>query len=174
MTIHSFRRVLKVRRSIHVIPWNPGKALVLPVPVPMLGVAYFAALEVMFFILSRLPIIGGLSHLPFKVWWVIPFWLTYWLLHEDFDGRMPHLWVRSWVAYRWRAKVTRAGVPVVEDGKQRGRVRWFHDEDATDLSRARVTGPATVHFQVPVRYRGESYEDSAMGLPAGHRMEVKP
>jgi hypothetical protein len=114
---------------------------------------YFAVLEVAFFIISRLPIIGTLSHLPWMIWWLIPFWLTYLALTSSFDGRMPHLWVKSWVLFRLRPKRTRAGVAIRADGRQRGRIRWWVDEHAPDLHRARITGPAEIRFNVPIRFQ---------------------
>ena len=186
MTIHSFRRVLKVRRHIHAIPWNPGKSLILPVPVPLLGLTYFVVLELVFILISRLPVIGLLSHLPWKIWWIIPVWVAWWALHTEFDGRMPHLWVRSWIAFRLRPKRTRGGVALAEpETRMRWRLRQWVDEHAPDLHRARVTGPATVHFNVPVRFglgflRGDfvarpgEYAPDYQVHEVKDRLEVKP
>jgi conjugation transfer TcpE-like protein len=186
MTIHSYRRVLKVRRHIHVIPWSPGRKLVLPYPIPVLGVVYFVALEAAFFVISRLPLFGLAAKLPFKVWWIIPLWLAWLAVHTSFDGRMPHLWVLSWIQFRLRPKRTRAGLRVKDGGRIRGRVRWWVDEHAPDLHRARIAGPAAVQFNVPVRYglallhnhfeaRPGEYEptEQVHKLAAGERLEVK-
>jgi hypothetical protein len=149
MVIHSYRRVLKVRRHIHAIPWKNGQ-IVLDYPIPLREFTYFGILEVLFILISRLPVLGVFAHvLPYHFWFVVPFLVVYAVYISSFDGRMPHRWLQSWFAFLLRAKQTRAGLPVKRGGRFRGRQRWWVDEHAPDLHRARVSGPAVVDFNVP-------------------------
>jgi hypothetical protein len=188
ITIHSYRRVLQVRRHIYVIPWSPGKALVLPWPLPLMGLTYCAVLYFVFIIISRLPVLGALADLPWKLWWVAPPVLAYLLITNEsaFDQRLPHRWLRTLAVYWFRPKRTRAGIAIAEDGKQRGRIRWFADEHSPELHRTRITGPARVTFNAPVRFnlgllhRNFEARPDADGKPLVHdvadtdRLEVKP
>jgi hypothetical protein len=189
-TIHSFRRVLKPRRDIHTIREPGGKVWVLWRPVPMLGLAYFVALEVLFFAVSRLPVIGTVldpfTHLSLPLWWIVPGVLAHWLVTSTaFDGRLPHRWVQSYVQFWVRPKRTRGGVPV-KDSPASFRVRAWMDEHAPDLHRSRINGPASVRFNVPVRFglsavnrhfRARQARDGdppAEPYEVTERLEVKP
>ena len=185
MTIHSFRRVLRIRRSIHAVQWSPGRSFVLPFPVPLNGVMYFAALELAFLALSRLPVVGALAHLPMKLYWIAPLWIVYLALTMKFDGRDPHRWLLTYVQYRLRPRVTLARRKVQTRRTVGGKVRAYYDEHSPRLHRGRVHGPARVRFRVPVSFSLGVVARSAFiaradprGKPHDYdvddRLEVKP
>lgn len=127
MTILSFSRTLRVRRSLNAIDVGGGRRFVLPSPIPMVAIGYFAGLEVAFWVASRLPGLAIFSHLPWHLYWVIPLWLVYLAMTTRFDGRLPHRWCASWLAFRFRPRRTLAGRPVGEPRTVRVRARAFVD-----------------------------------------------
>jgi hypothetical protein len=187
VTIHSFRRVLRIRRSVYTIPWSPGRALILPHPVPLMGITYFALLEALFLILSRLPVIGAVaSGMPWHSFWVLPLWITFAAMTATLDGRLPHRWAMTYIEFRLRPRRRVAGRRVMAEGETRnvgGRVRTYFDEHDVVLHRGRIHGPATVCFAVPIRFRlGMRGGFVAVADENGHyatsdvtdRLEVRP
>lgn len=124
MTIHSFHRVIKVRHVIRSVNYAPGKTFRPRWPVPLVELAYAAGILVVFVGISRLPVIGSVSHLPFGLWWVIPVWLVAGTRMAKLDGRNPHDYAVAWVRYHRRPRRTIAGRRIPHDG-QRRRIR-FH------------------------------------------------
>jgi hypothetical protein len=183
LLIRSYRRVFEVDRRIYRIDrW----ALPVPGGVPLRAVGYFAAALVLAVALSLLPatseLVGAIT--PPLRFFVIPLAVAVLGSQAAPDGRAAHRFAADWVAFKLRARRRSAGrVMPLEDE----RVPWHGslgvtwDEHGTRLVRGRVTGPARVTFNVPIRLRGlavrgadEGPRGEAVVLCPGERLEVRP
>lgn len=130
------------RRIYRVDRW----ALPVPGGVPLRGMGYFATTLVLVVVLGQLPgvsVVLGALNAPLR-YVLLPLAVAMLASQASPDGRPAHRFVLAWVGLRLRAPVQ----PVRWHGKLR--MRW--DEDAPELHRSRVRGPATVDFRVPVRF----------------------
>lgn len=189
MLIRSYRRVFKLERRMHKIDPTRGAGeglnqMVPPAGIPIRGIGYAAGALVATFVLWKTPGVGlGFGLLP---WWIrhlaIPALVTVALWRAEPDGRRADLLVCAVAAHLWRRlRARRARPDWTVGGKLR--VRW--DASDTRLHRgARIHGPATAAFSVPVelndRWDGLYAEASERGeprvveVPAGQTLKVRP
>lgn len=118
--IRSYRRVWRLERQIHALPLQPGRSARLPFPIPLRGVVYFAATVLTVTILDNLPAIGLLlDRLTFSTRYVmVPGLVAFFAAKTTIDGRRSHAFLRDWVWFSRRPKLTSAGRRI-----QHGRVR---------------------------------------------------
>lgn len=183
LLIRSYRRVFEVDRRIYRIDrW----ALPVPGGIPLRAVGYFAATLLLLILLSALPATGdlvGTISAPLR-FVVIPLAVAVLGSQAAPDGRAAHRFAIDWVGLKLRARRRSAArvlpledEPVLWHGDLG--VTW--DQHGTRIARARVTGPARVTFNVPIRMRGFNVRPVADGprgdavvLLGGERLEVRP
>lgn len=147
IVIRSYRQVFRLRRRIYRVDrW----AIPVPGGVPLVGLAYFAAVLLGMLVLGALPLIGGLVELvPAQIRHVlIPLAVAVLACQTAPDGRRVDRFVRSWIGFRLRAlRRSRAGDEVPFSGRL-----WVaHDHRRARVSRARVRGPVRVTTTFPAR-----------------------
>ena len=185
ITVRRYRRVFHTdRRLYRVDRW----AIPVPGGVPLLGMAYFGMTLLVVLILDGVPGFEQLLALlsPPLRYVILPAIVAVVGVQATPDGRSPHRFALDWARSRLRAPRWSAGRPVPEEGapaRWRRRMRVRRDADWPRLQRARVRGPATVTFNVPVRlrrnWRGRTVargdDDGAVGPQEvrGH-LEVRP
>jgi hypothetical protein len=183
LLIRSYRRVFEVDRRIYRIDrW----ALPVPGGIPLRAVGYFAATVLLAVLLSVLPATSELispisSPLRFVV---IPLAVAVLGSQAAPDGRAAHRFALDWVGFRLRARRRSAGRVMPLEGEPvpwHGELGVTWDEHGTRLARGRITGPARITFNVPVRLRGLTARAAAEGdtgdavvLCPGTRLEVRP
>jgi hypothetical protein len=123
--------------------------------VPLRGVAYFAVALVALLIAGRLPVVGGLvgELSPPLRFVVLPLGVAILGCQAAPDGRVAHRFAWDWLCLRLRTRRRSVGRTVALEGEPVGwhgeiATRW--DVQAPALHGARVRGPATVSFAVPV------------------------
>jgi hypothetical protein len=183
LLIRSYRRVFEVDRRIYRIDrW----ALPVPGGVPLRAVGYFGATLGLAIALSVLPatgeVIGAISA-PLR-FVVIPLAVAVLGSQAAPDGRAAHRFAADWVAFKLRSRRRSAGrtLPLEDElVLWHGRLGVTWDEHGVRLARGRVTGPARITFNVPIRMRGLVARPAGKGpagdavvLRPGERLEVRP
>ena len=183
LLIRSYRRVFEVDRRIYRIDrW----ALPVPGGIPLRAVGYFAATLVLAVALSWAPatkeLVGAIT--PPLRFVVIPLAVAVLGSQAAPDGRAAHRFAADWVGLRLRSSRRSAGrvVPLEDEPVLwHGDLGVTSDQHGTRLARGRVTGPARITFNVPVRLRGLVARPAADGprgdavvLCPGERLEVRP
>jgi hypothetical protein len=183
LLIRSYRRVFEVDRRIYRVDrW----ALPVPGGIPLRAVGYFAAALLLAVLLSVLPatreLIGAITA-PLR-YVVLPLAVAVLGSQAAPDGRAAHRFAADWVAFKLRARRRSAGrvIPLADEPVLwHGDLGVTWDHHGTRLARGRVTGPARVTFNVPLRLRGLVARPAADGprgdavvLCPGERLEVRP
>jgi hypothetical protein len=125
VTIYSFDQVLRQRRRLHSIEATRTKRIALWRPVPLIAIAYFAAVELVIMaldnfvsfvsfvdaVLSRIS--GGSASI---VAWLIcyaavPAAIVWLAMNSEIDGRAPHRWAFSCLRFLVKDKHTFCGQP---------------------------------------------------------------
>jgi hypothetical protein len=183
LLIRSYRRVFEVDRRIYRIDrW----ALPVPGGIPLRAVGYFAAAVLLAVLLSVLPgtrgLVGAISA-PLR-FVVLPLAVAVLGSQAAPDGRAAHRFAADWIGFKLRARRRTAGRVMPLEGEPvlwHGDLGVTWDAHGTRISRAAVTGPARVTFNVPIRMRGLVVRPAADGprgdavvLCPGVRLEVLP
>lgn len=183
LLIRSYRRVFEVDRRIYRVDrW----ALPVPGGIPLRAVGYFAATLITAIVLSVLPVTGeavSVISAPLR-YVVIPLAVAVLGSQAAPDGRAAHRFAADWIRLRLRARRRSAGrviPPEEEPVLWHGDLGVTWDQHGTRMSRARVTGPARITFNVPIRMRGLDVREASDGprgdavvLCPGERLEVRP
>jgi hypothetical protein len=201
VTIYSFDQVLRQRRRLHAIEATRTKRIALWRPVPLMAIAYFAAVELVIMaldnfvsfvsfvdaVLSRIS--GGSASI---VAWLIcygaaPAALVWLAMNSEIDGRAPHRWAFSCLRFLVKDKHTFCGQPARRDGEHvryRGRVRFWWDVDAPRLHHGwvlagRVYTRSRVRFAHALRHRhptmvADERGHEVTGYEVADRLEVRP
>jgi len=155
--IHSFDDVLRAPKSIHSIELTPGgNKIPMWRPIPWIGIFYFVIVEIVFIVAARVPVLDVLSELfaPLVYYVVFPIAVVWVALNVELDGRSPHRWVASYLAFLARPRRTLAGRPYPAPGSRivcAGRMRLSWDLNAPRLHRGWVKG-GTVGTNVGTRF----------------------
>lgn len=152
IVIRSYRRVFNVERKIYrVDKWT------IPIPggVPLRAVIYFIAAELALLLLSHLPLLSlPLGLIPWQYKYVvIPLGIAVLGTQVTPDGRPAHRYVGSLVGYLLRRHRLAGGhaAPLEGEAVPYQPDTWITPDSQTPtLRRARVKGPATVHFREQV------------------------
>jgi TcpE family len=183
LVIRSYRRVFEVDRRIYRVDrW----ALPVPGGVPLRAVGYFFAALVLAILLTALPATGELVSpisAPLR-FIVIPLAIAVLGSQAAPDGRAAHRFAADWVRFRMRAR-RRSGAQSVpledEPVLWHGELAVTWDEHGSRLAHGRVTGPARVTFNVPVKLRrltarpaDDGPRGDAVVLCPGEHLEVRP
>lgn len=189
LTIRSFAAVDDIDRRIYYLDSiNKKGPLPWPQGVPWEAIGYFLGTVVFMAILSKILIIGdivGIIPPPFR-YIMLPIVVTFLGIQSAPDGRKAHRFAIDAAAFHIRHKRWAGGTPVPLPGEKlnrQGRMRVWHDAQSPRLQRARIEGPATVKFNVPIRcvaatygwlVRNDGYEDQVLQVKKGERLEVIP
>jgi hypothetical protein len=178
MIVRSYRRVFRVDRRIYRVDrW----ALPVPGGVPLRGLAYLALALLAVLVLGALPVVGGLLgavSAPLR-YLVVPLAVAVLLAQATPDGRPAHAFAADWLAMELRGRRRSLGRRVP---REREAVRWSGslttrgDEHAPVLRHARIDGPASVTFGLPVELerdqRGRLVARAASEVAAGTTVEL--
>lgn len=152
IVIRSYRRIFNVDRRIYKVD---KYALPVPGGIELRAVVYFIAAELAILFLTVLPVIGdalGVIGWQYK-FFILPLAVAVLGTRVTPDGRPAHRYVASLVGYSLRRhRVAGAYAAPLEDepGTFQADVWVTPDSHSADLRRARVKGPATVHFREQV------------------------
>ncbi|HET6507393.1 MAG TPA: TcpE family conjugal transfer membrane protein [Baekduia sp.] len=187
LILRSYRLAFEVERRLHRID-----RFRIPVPygIPLVALAYWAAVMAVFLLLGTLPIAGvALGALPWPVRLVLlPGLVTRALCRPRPDGRPTHEAIAAYVAFLVSARHLVGLAPPPRGHGWLGAVAIAADEHAVRSPRGVVRGPCTVVLQRAARLElraravslalldrdDELQEPQAVALSAGARMEVSP
>jgi hypothetical protein len=151
--IRSFRNCFKLERRIHKIDrWQ------IPVPfgIPMRGVGYAVAAEVVLLFVAQLPVVGlavGALSPPIR-FGMLPIGIAFLLARWEIDGRSAHATLRSLVTMRSRPRRLVAWRALPAPGPTvLGAVTIAADDRGARLRPGVVRGPARVLVRYPFRAR---------------------
>lgn len=185
MTIHSFDDVLRQRKSLHSVQLTPGgETFALWRPVPWIAFGYFLIVAFVFFIASKLPVLGivrdtfpGLSYFV-----VLPAIVVWGVFFAELDGIPPHRWATNYLRFLARPKRTLGAHVVAPDGRTvryAGKVAIWWDLNCPRLHHGWVTG-GKVATTVPVRFthaiihrRQVMASDDRRYVACGHEVDGK-
>jgi hypothetical protein len=158
VTIYSFDDVIRMPKSIHSVPLTPTGDFNIPLwrPVPWIAFIYFIAVELVFVIAAKVPVLDLLSQsfAPAVYYFVFPVGVVWFAFKVELEGLKPHAWVLAYLLYLRRPKRVLGGDAVTAVGEAvaySGRVRIWWDLDAPRLHDGWVTG-GRVRTTVPVRF----------------------
>lgn len=156
-------------------------------PVPWIGFVYFGAVELIFIIAARLPLLDVLSELfaPLVYYVVFPIGVAWLVMFVELDGRSPHLWAISYLRFLIRPHITRAGAPVQDSADYGGRMRIWWDLAAPRLHHGWVRG-GIVTTTISGRFThallrhcqpvlcGDDDREPVVGYEVEDRLEIRP
>lgn len=162
--LRGYRRVFRIeRRLFRFDRWR------IPYPhgVPLRGIGYFLILELLAFVLSRLPVMGALvsASSPALAFLAVPAAGAIGLMQVRIDGRPPHHAIGSLLRFALRPRCLAGLSPCPRQGDEVVpvlEVAVAHDARESFLVRGRVRGPAKLTFRYPATVALE-------GIPPWHR-----